>query len=245
MFTLGAVDLPAAFGFTLLLPPWRNFIRRSGIDAAHHGGAWAAHLRNPGLLLLSATGFLDLGVFVATFNDLTFRLSAPSCGLGQDQISLVFAVFLFWVMSSSTAGLMADRFGRGPVLAAGILCMAAGIALTLLPSLPGMIAGVAAVTIGFLVAHPVANGLAGRMAAGSKGHAASLCLLAYHLGSSCLGSAGGWFWTAGVWPAVAGFNAVLLTHAWSCNAPVADRGAAPGNRVSRMKKPAAHDRQRA
>lgn len=213
LFTLGAVDLLAAVGFILLLPPSRNFIRRSGINAAHHVGAWASHLRNPGLPLLFATGFLVLGVFVATFNYLTFRLSAPPYGLDQARISLVFAVFLFGVVSSSTAGSMADRFGRGPVLVSGILIMAAGIALTLLPSLPGMIAGVAAVTIGFFVAHSVASGWVGRMAAGSKGHAASLYLLAYYLGSSCLGSAGGWFWTAGAWPAVTAFNALLLALA--------------------------------
>ncbi|MHC2088920.1 MFS transporter [Methylobacterium sp. CM6244] len=187
-----------------------RFIRRSGINTAYHLGAWACHLRHPGLPLLFATGFLVLGVFVATFNDLTFRLSALPYGLNQAQISLVFAVFLFGVMSSSTAGSRTDLFGRGSVLASGILIMAVGIALTLLPSLPGMIVGVAAVTVGFFVARSVASGWVGRMAAESKGHAASLYLHADYLGSSCLGLAGGWFWTAQAWPAVAVFNVVLL-----------------------------------
>ncbi|MHC2020212.1 MFS transporter [Methylobacterium sp. CM6247] len=170
-----------------------RFIRRSGINTAYHLGAWACHLRHPSLPLLFATGFLVLGVFVATFNDLTFGLSAPPYGLNQVQISLVFAMFLFGVMSSSTVGSLADRFGRGPILASGILIMPVGIALTLLPSLPGMIAGFAAVTVGFFVARSVASGWVDRMAAGSKGHAASLYLRVDYLGSSCLGSAGGWF----------------------------------------------------
>ena len=41
-------------------------------------------------------------------------------------------------------------------------------------------------------------------------HAAALDLLAYDLGSSVMGSLGGWFWSAGGWPAVAGFVAALL-----------------------------------
>ncbi|MCJ2081262.1 MFS transporter [Methylobacterium sp. J-090] len=208
--TLGVIDLLAALGFLWLLPPSRNFVRRKGVNAAYHFEAWRAHLRNPGLPLLFVTGFLVLGVFVATFNYLTFRLSAAPYGLSQTQISLVFAVFLFGVVASTAAGRLADRFGRGPVLTAGVGIMALGLGLTLLPMLAMVIFGIVGITVGFFVAHAVASGWVGRMAVGSKGHAASLYLLAYYLGSSCLGSAGGWFWTHGGWTTVAGFNAVLL-----------------------------------
>ncbi|MEE7477324.1 MULTISPECIES: MFS transporter [Methylobacterium] len=210
MGVLGLLDLAAALGFLLLLPPSRNFARRRGVNAAYHIGAWAGHLRNRGLPLLFLTGFLGLGVFVGTFNYLTFRLSAAPFSLSQGQISLVFAVFLCGVFASSAAGALADRLGRGPVLTAGVLIMGAGVALTLLPALPGIIAGVVGVTVGFFVVHAVASGWVGRMARGAKGHAASLYLLAYYLGSSCLGSAGGLFWTHGGWPAVVAFNAALL-----------------------------------
>ena len=207
---LGVLDLIAAIGFVLLLPSSRNFVRQSGVNGRYHAKAWLGHLRNPHMPLLFAIGFLVLGVFVATFNYLTFRLSAAPYNLSPTQISLIFVVFLFGVVSSSTAGRLADRFGRGPVLVAGVSIMMIGIALTLLHSIIGMIAGVIGVTIGFFVAHSVASGWVGRVANGAKGHAASLYLLAYYLGSSCLGSTGGWFWSTGGWPAVAGFNAVLL-----------------------------------
>jgi YNFM family putative membrane transporter len=210
---LGIVDLLAAVGFLLLLPPSRNFARRSGIHARHHLGAFASHLRRPGLPLLFLTGFLVLGVFVATFNYLTFRLSEAPFAMSQGQISLIFVVFLFGVVASSTTGSLADRFGRGPVLIASVLIMAAGTGLTLLPSLPGVLAGIVCVTVGFFAAHSVASGWVGRMAVEAKGHAASLYLLAYYLGSSCLGSAGGLFWTHGGWPAVVAFNGGLLALA--------------------------------
>jgi YNFM family putative membrane transporter len=211
---LGVIDLLAALGFVLLLPRSRNFVRLPGLNTRHHLAAWTSHLRHPGLPLLFLTGFLVLGVFVATFNYLTFRLSAAPYHLGQTTISLIFSVFLFGVAASSAAGTMADRHGRGPVLIVGVLIMATGVALTLLASLYGIVAGVVCVTIGFFVCHAVASGWVGRMAAGSKGHASSLYLLAYYLGSSVMGSAGGWFWTSGGWTAVAAFDGILLAIAF-------------------------------
>ena len=53
----------------------------------------------------------------------------------------------------------------------------------------------------------------GRLALQSRGHASSLYLLAYYLGSSLLGSAGGWFWEHGRWPALVVFSLVLLAGA--------------------------------
>lgn len=209
---LGLLDLAAALGFFLLLPPARHAVRR-GASLRHHRDAWLGHLRNPGLPLLFATGFLVLGTYVSTFNYLTFRLAAAPYGLSQGQISAIFVVFLFGVVASTVAGALADRLGRGPVLTAGVLIMAGGTALTLCASLVAILAGVVGVTVGFFIAHAVASGWVGRMAAGAKGHAAALYLLAYYLGSSLMGSAGGLFWAAGGWPAVAGFNAALLAAA--------------------------------
>lgn len=208
--TLGALDLIAALGFFILLPASRNFWPRRAGSLAHHQDAWLKHLRNPGLPLLFLMGFLALGINVATFNYLTFRLSGAPFSLNQVHLSAIFTVMIFGVVASPFAGAMADRLGRGPVLITGILTMAAGMALTLLSSLHAVIGGVIGATIGFFITHSVASGWVGRMAAGSKGHASSLYLLSYYVGSSLIGSAGGWFWSAGGWNAVAGFNAVLL-----------------------------------
>ncbi len=211
--TLGLIDLISALGFFLLLPASRNFVRKPRAALAHHCDAWLKHVRSPGLPLLFVMGFLGLGVFVSTFNYMTFRLVAAPYNFSHAQISAIFTVLLFGVVSSSVAGWMADRFGRGSVLVAGVLIMVAGMLLSLLPSLAGVIGGVVAVTIGFFIAHSVASGWVGLMAVGNKGYASSLYLLAYYLGSSTMGSAGGWFWAEGGWPMVAGFNSVLLAIA--------------------------------
>jgi MFS transporter, YNFM family, putative membrane transport protein len=207
---LGIIDLVSAFVFFVLLPRQRNFARCRSIDVAFHGRAWLEHLRTPGLPALFLTAFLALGIFVITFNYLTFRLTAQPYGLNQAQIAFIFIVYLFGVVSSSVAGSLADRMGRGTLLITGFLVIAAGTGLMLLEPLACVIGGVVVVTIGFYVVHSVASGWVGRLAKVHKGHASSLYLLAYYLGSSTMGSAGGWFWTRAGWDGVAAFNAFLL-----------------------------------
>jgi len=210
---IGALGLASAWGFVVLLPASGNFVRRPGLNAAYHLRAWGGHLSAKGLPWLFTIGFLVMGGFVAVYNYAGFLLTGPSFGLSQAGAGAIFLVYLFGMVASSVAGAAGDRFGRAPVLAAGLLIFGAGLALTLAHLLVALIAGIALVTIGFFVAHGIASGWVGRMAKGAKGHAASLYLLAYYLGSSLLGSAGGWFWTRSGWGGVVGFVAVLLIAA--------------------------------
>ncbi|MDI1260449.1 MFS transporter [Aquabacterium sp.] len=212
--TMGVVGLLAAVGFIGLLPPSRHFVRRPGFDAGYHLRAWAQHLSRPSLLLLFCVGFLMMGAFVTVYNYVGFRLMAAPFGLSQTAISLVFMAYLFGIVASSTAGALADSLGRRPVMTAGIAIAALGLALTLSHSLWGVMGGIVALTIGFFIAHAVASGWVGRLAQGHKGHAASLYLLAYYLGSSVMGSAGGWFWVEGGWPGVVAFAGALLALAF-------------------------------
>ncbi|MEJ1976195.1 MAG: MFS transporter [Acetobacteraceae bacterium] len=207
---IGVAGLAAAAGFILLLPASRNFVRRPGFDAQYHVRAWSGHLRQTALPLLFAIGFLAMGAFVAVYNYAGFRLMAPPYDLNQTELGLIFTVYLFGIGASSVAGALADRIGRGRVLPAGIVITALGIGLTCLQSLSALILGIVVLTIGFFITHSVASGWVGRLAAGAKGHASSLYLLAYYLGSSVAGSAGGWFWAEGGWSAIALFTLALL-----------------------------------
>jgi YNFM family putative membrane transporter len=203
---VGTVGLLAAFGFILLIPPSSNFRRRAGFDLRYHARAWSRHLGDPGLRLLFAISFLAMGAFVGVYNYAGFRLTTPPFDLNQTELGLIFTVYLFGIGASWQAGALADRIGRHLVLPVSIVTAAAGVGLTLLPGLASMILGIILLTIGFFAGHAVASGWVGRLAAGTKGHASSLYLLAYYMGSSIIGSAGGWFWAEGGWPAVAGFT---------------------------------------
>lgn len=207
---LGGLGLLAAIGFVSLLPASRNFVPRRGQAWSDHLAQWAGHLRQPGLARLFAIAGLLMGAFVTVYNYAGFRLVQPPYGLNQTQIGLIFAAYVFGIVSSAVAGALADRFGRWPVMVSGMACMMAGLLLTCLSPLSWVVTGIVGLTFGFFVAHAVASGWVGRLAVGSKGHASSLYLLSYYLGSSVMGSVGGWFWAHGGWGAVAGFTLLLV-----------------------------------
>lgn len=211
--SLGAFDLLCAVGFVLLLPASRHFVRKAGADLRYHLGHWLAHLRNEHLLWLFAIPFCEMGAFVSIYNYIGFRLGGPEFGLSQSQLAMIFGVYVFGIAASSLTGAMSERFGRGPVTSAGTLVAFVGVALTMTPWLPAIVAGIALLTAGFFVAHSAASAWVSRLGHRSKSHAASLYLLAYYLGSSVLGLASGWFWQRGGWHALGGFCLLLFAFA--------------------------------
>lgn len=206
---LGALCLLSAFAALALLPPSRNFTPGAASSLSFHVRAWKGHLRRPELRRIFAIGFVLTSIFVTIFNYATFRLSGAPYGLGQTQVSLIFLAFAFGIVSSSLAGALADRFGRRPLLIAGFGLMLAGVGVTLAASLVAVVIGIALMTTGFFVGHSVASSSIGPLAGQAKGHAASLYLLFYYIGSSVTGSLGGWFWQHGGWSAVVGLAAAL------------------------------------
>ncbi|WP_419729227.1 MFS transporter [Lichenicola sp.] len=214
MLAAGVSCLLAALLFLWLLPTARAMPARTEAATSRavqrHLRAWWLHLRDPGMGGLFLTGFLAMSTFVTVYNYLGFRLLRPPFSLSQGGSGAVFMVYLFGIVASPLAGRVSARFGRAPVLIAGQLIGLAGLALTLDAWLPSVLCGLALITVGFFVSHAIASAWVGHRATIDKGHAASLYLLAYYLGSSIMGSVGGWFWSAAGWPGVAGFAAVLL-----------------------------------
>ncbi|AYV47196.1 MFS transporter [Caulobacter flavus] len=209
MAAIGAVDLVAAVAFFALLPRPRHARTPAPERLSDRLRTWNEAWRRPGLLALFGLGFCLTGVFVALFNYVEFRLEGAPYRLSQTQVGLIFLVYAFGVWSSSTAGRLAQRYGRRRLLLVGLLVILAGIALTLPTSLASVIAGIALVTTGFFIAHAIASGWVGRLAGPAKSQSAALYLLFYYAGSSLAGAVGGWFWRHGAWPAVAGFTAML------------------------------------
>jgi YNFM family putative membrane transporter len=147
---------------------------------------------------------------VTIYNYVGFRLVAPPYNLNQTELGLIFTVYLFGIAGSWAAGLLGDRFGHFLVMPACIVIAILGVGATLMSPLPLIILGIVLLTSGFFMAHSAASALVGKLARGMKGHASSLYLLGYYLGSSVAGSIGGHFWSAGGWPAVAAFTSILL-----------------------------------
>ncbi len=205
---LGALGAIAAFEFWRSLPASRRH-RPRPLHPRHALADLRAVFRERGLLPLFGLALLLMGSFVSFYNYLGFRLVQAPFGLSHGAIGAIFLLYVVGMISSPWAGRQADRRGSSRVLAAMLALCAAGLALTLAPALPVIIAGVALFTFGFFAAHSVASSWVGRLAHRSKALAAAVYLTAYYLGASAMGWLGGHAWAAGAWPGVLGFLGLL------------------------------------
>lgn len=213
---VGAVSVLAAAAavvFMLTAPRQQGFTPAASGDRVLR--RLAANLRSPRLLVLYLQGFALMGGFVAVYNYLGFRLINPPFGLPQSIAASLFLAYLAGTWSSTAAGRLAGRpgLGRRRILIGAIAVSAAGLALTVLPSLPAVIAGLVIFTAGFFAAHAVASGWVPVLALEGRAQASSLYNLGYYAGSSLIGWTGGFFFEAAGWSALAAFVGSLMVLA--------------------------------
>ncbi|MGU3466898.1 MFS transporter [Methylobacterium sp. C33D] len=200
---IGGLALAAALAFWRWLPPSRRFVPRR-LRWAEVPGSFTHHFRDAGLPWLFAEAFLLMGGFVCIYNYIGFRLLDPPYGLSQAVIGLIFSVYLAGMVSSPVTGELASRFGRRRVLWIATAVGLTGIVMTLADNLLLILAGIVVTTVGFFGAHAVASSWVGRRALRDRAQASAIYLGLYYLGSSVLGTAGGWFF------AHSGWNGVVL-----------------------------------
>jgi len=165
-------------------------------------GMLTVQFKDQGLPWLFASAFLLMGAFVTIYNYAGFRLAEPPYSLSHSVISSIFVVYLLGSFSSAWAGGLAQRLGRRRVFWAMVAIMAFGIFLTILPDTLAIIAGLAIATMGYFAAHGIASAWVARRALVGRAQASAIYLFAYYLGSSILGTIGGYAWVAGGWSGV-------------------------------------------
>ncbi|KQS00843.1 hypothetical protein ASG12_01200 [Williamsia sp. Leaf354] len=203
------VSLGFAIVFIRLVPPSRNFVPQR-VTARIVVGNLAGHLRDVPMLCLFGLAFVLMGGFVTVYNFLAYRLLDSPFSLPQSIVSLVFVMYLAGTFSSSYAGRMSDRHGRGRVLWISIAVMVAGLVITVPDWLPSTLVGIFFFTAGFFGAHSVASSWVGARASDHRAEASSLYLFGYYLGSSVAGALGGLAFTAAGWVGVVGYVGVLM-----------------------------------
>jgi YNFM family putative membrane transporter len=203
LLVLGITIAVAALAVVLLLPKPHNSARVS-IGLRDLTRLIRAQFDDAGLPWLFASAFLLMGSFVTLYNYAGFRLALPPFELSHAAIATIFVVYLLGSVSSAWAGGLAQRLGRRKVYWTLVLAMAGGVFLTLVPSTPVIIAGLAIATIGYFAAHGIASAWVARRARVGRAQASAIYLFAYYLGSSTLGTLGGYAWVA--W----GWNGVML-----------------------------------
>ncbi len=196
---LGVLNLLGGIGIWLWLPRDRSF--RPGRSSAPGAKAILRHLRNPRLLATYVVGFCVLFCLLGAFTYVNFHLAAPPFQLGTAALGLLFVVYLVGAVITPAAGKWIDRLGHRIMFASAISVSAAGMALTLVPSLLAVVAGLALCCSGVFVAQSATSSYIGTVADEARAAAVGLYVTAYYVGGSFGAAVPGLLWAHGGWTA--------------------------------------------
>jgi YNFM family putative membrane transporter len=206
---LAAIAFAGAIAVAFLLPHERRFVRSEGLLAS--GRQMLAHFRNGQLLATYAVGFGVLFNFICTFTFVSFHLAAAPYNLSASWLGAIFVVYLVGSVLTPWTGWAVGRFGRRAFMVGVIALWLAGIALTLAPSLPLIIAGLALGAGCGLICQAVSTGYVTTTAKAGRSSAVGLYVTSFYIGGSFGAAAGGIAWTLGGWPACVAIVAAMLT----------------------------------
>ena len=225
-FALAGIAVACATVVAFILPPERKFVRSTGLLAS--GRQMLAHFRNGQLLATYAVGFGVLFNFICTFTYVSFHLAAPPYNLSASWLGALFVVYLAGSVLAPWTGWAVGRFGRRRFVVRVIALWAVGIALTLAPSLPLIIAGLAISSGCGLICQAVSTGYVAITAKSGRSSAVGLYVTSFYFGGSFGAALGGIAWTLGAWPACVALVVAMLvvmagivTFAWARRVPAA------------------------
>ena len=212
---IGAFTLLARLAAAVLLPAERRFrAQRGGLRVQL--ATWRDHFGNARLMATCAIGFFMLFSNVAIYTFVTLYLTAQPFGLSPAAMGGVFAVYLVGAATTAVATRLAIRFGRRATLGLVVGLAAAGLALTLVPTLAAVVAGLAMLSGGLLVVQTLALGFIGVAVGHGRSAAVGMYVTAYYVGGALGGVVPALAWSAAGWggvvalvlPALAGIAAL-------------------------------------
>ncbi len=205
---LAAIAFAGAIAVAFLLPPERKFVRSEGLLAS--GKQMLAHFRNRQLLATYAVGFGVLFNFICTFTYVSFHLAAAPYNLSASWLGAIFVVYLTGSVLTPWIGWAVTRFGRRRFMVRVIALWMVGIALTLAPSLPLIVLGLAISAGCGLICQAVSTGYVTITAKVGRSSAVGLYVTSFYVGGSFGAALGGLAWTYGAWPACVALVAAML-----------------------------------
>ncbi len=203
-----AITALCAVAIVILLPRERKFVRAPSIAASLR--QMLRHLGNPRILATCAVGFGVLFNFIATFTYVNFLLAAPPYNLSPSLLGSIFIVYLLGTVSAPLTGRAVVRFGRRAFVIGAIALWIGGILLTLIPSLPAIIAGLAVAAACGMVCQASSTSYVSTTAKGGVSSAVGLYVTAFYTGGSVGAYLPGRFWALGGWPGTVAMVAASL-----------------------------------
>ena len=211
-------------------------------EARHHAqqlrtsGSLGHLLRNRRLVATCAVGFCILFTQVAMFTYVTFHVAAPPYSLSTVALGWLFVVYLVGAAVMPLSGRWIDSYGHRAGLAVAMSIGATGSLMTLAPSLPVIIVGLALCATGVFMAQATASSYIGAVTTQDRALAVGLYSTFYYAGGSvgavlpaALWSRGGWPGCVGLIVAVQAAGVVLAFTQWSAAAATHDVGVATGD----------------
>jgi MFS family permease len=169
-----------------------------------------AHFRNGQLVATFAVGFGVLFIFICTFTYVSFYLAAPPYQLSASWLGAIFLVYLTGSVLTPWTGWAVARFGRRRFMVRVIALWGIGIALTLAPSLPLIVLGLAICAGCGLFCQSISTGYVTVTAKVGRSSAVGLYVTSFYMGGSFGAALGGIAWTYGGWPACVGLVEAML-----------------------------------
>lgn len=206
--SLAAVTAALAVGVAALLPKERHFVRSEGLAASTR--QMLRHLRNPQLVATYAVGSGVLFTFVAVFTYINFHLAAPPYGLSPSALGAIFVVYLAGSAATPLTGRLVGRFGRRTLATGTIAAWIAGLAITLVPWLPGIILGLALCAACGFLCQAIATSFVALTAEEGHSSAVGLYVTCYYVGGSLGGVLPGPAWNLARWPGCVGVVVAVL-----------------------------------
>jgi predicted MFS family arabinose efflux permease len=175
--------------------------RQSGAHRQSGRGSTRHLFRNRRLLATCAVGFSVLFSQVATFTYVTFHLAAPPYRLSTVALGWLFVTYLVGAVVTPFAGRWIDRYGHRVGIASAMAIGGAGALLTLVPSLPAIVAGLALCATGVFTAQATTSSYIGAVTTQDRALAVGMYSTFYYAGGSTGGALPSVFWVSGGWPA--------------------------------------------
>ena len=168
------------------------------------------NLRNPRLLTTYLVGFNVLFSLVGVFTYITFYLAAPPFSLSTAKLSLLFVVYLVGLVATPLAGALLPRVGLRTGITGSILLSLVGVLLTLVHSLPAVVAGLALCCTGVFISQSCATSYLREAAPeASRASAVGMYVACYYIGGTVAGVAPSLVWKLGGWTACVAMAAVI------------------------------------
>ncbi len=213
---LAALTLAAAAVMLLLMPPERRFRPVSGWRGTLAG--FVSQFENKQVLATCGIGFAVLFSNIAAFTYANFLLAAPPYGLGPAELGSIFVVYLLAVVTAPITARLIIGVGRRRTAAIAGAVAASGMLLTLVPSLPLIILGLALLVTAIFTEQTLSIGYVAVVGERARSTAVGLYVTSYYIGGSLGGIAPGGIWSRVGWPGCVGLivlvQAAAVTLAW-------------------------------